>query len=52
MGWWRRQMAPAYIAFAGVKQGDRVLDVGTSTGSVASALETTLSSGEVVGSRR
>jgi ubiquinone/menaquinone biosynthesis C-methylase UbiE len=30
----------------------RVLDVGTGTGSVASALETTLSSGEVVGSRR
>jgi ubiquinone/menaquinone biosynthesis C-methylase UbiE len=49
MGRWSRQMAPAYIAFAGVKQGDRVLDVGTGTGSLASALEATLSSVELVG---
>jgi hypothetical protein len=29
MGRWSRLLAPAYIAFAGVKDGDRVLDVGT-----------------------
>jgi hypothetical protein len=29
MGRWSRLLAPAYIAFAGVKNGDRVLDVGS-----------------------
>ena len=28
MGRWSRLLAPAYIAFAGIKNGDRVLDVG------------------------
>ena len=49
MGRWSRLLAPQYVAFAGVKNGDRVLDVGTGTGSLASALETTMSSGEIVG---
>ena len=49
MGRWSRLLAPAYIAFAGVKNGDRVLDVGTGTGSLASALETTMTSSEIVG---
>ena len=34
MGRWSRLLAPTYIAFAGVKNGDRVLDVGTGTGSL------------------
>src|SRR5262245_10685721 len=38
MGRWSRLLAPRHIAFAGVKNGDRVLDVGTGTGSVASAV--------------
>ena len=49
MGRWSRQLAPGYIAFAGVKNGDRVLDVGTGTGSLASVLEATVTSSEIVG---
>ena len=49
MGRWSRQLAPAYIAFAGVKNGDRVLDVGTGTGSLAATLEATMPASEIVG---
>lgn len=49
MGRWSRLLAPGYIAFAGVKNGNRVLDVGTGTGSLAFALETTMTSSDIVG---
>ena len=49
MGRWSRLLAPAYIAFAGVKNGDRVLDVGTGTGSLAATLEATMPTSEIVG---
>ena len=49
MGRWSRRLAPAYVAFAGVKDGDRVLDVGTGTGALASALEAATTSSEVTG---
>jgi SAM-dependent methyltransferase len=49
MGRWSRRMAPAYVAFAGVKSGDRVLDVGTGTGSLAAAVEAATTSGEITG---
>jgi ubiquinone/menaquinone biosynthesis C-methylase UbiE len=49
MGRWSRLLAPVYVAFAGVKNGDRVLDVGTGTGSLASTLETTMTASEIVG---
>jgi len=49
MGRWSRLLAPAYIAFAGVKNGDRVLDVGTGTGSLAVALEASMPASEIVG---
>jgi SAM-dependent methyltransferase len=49
MGRWSRLLAPAYIAFVGIKDGDRVLDVGTGTGALASALEATTTSSEITG---
>jgi SAM-dependent methyltransferase len=49
MGRWSRLLAPGYVAFAGVKNGDRVLDVGTGTGALASTLEATMASSEVTG---
>jgi SAM-dependent methyltransferase len=49
MGRWSRLLAPAYIAFAGVKNGDRVLDVGSGTGSLAAAIEAGMPASEVVG---
>lgn len=49
MGRWSRQLAPAYIAFAGVKNGDRVLDLGTGTGSLAATLEATFPDTQIVG---
>jgi SAM-dependent methyltransferase len=49
MGRWSRLLAPAYVAFAGVKNGDRVLDVGTGTGSLAATVESRMPASEVVG---
>jgi 2-polyprenyl-3-methyl-5-hydroxy-6-metoxy-1,4-benzoquinol methylase len=49
MGRWSRLLAPAYIAFAGVKNGERVLDVGSGTGSLAAAIEASMPASEVVG---
>jgi ubiquinone/menaquinone biosynthesis C-methylase UbiE len=49
MGRWSRLLAPNYIAFAGVKNGDRVLDVGTGTGSAAAAVAAGMPASEIVG---
>jgi ubiquinone/menaquinone biosynthesis C-methylase UbiE len=38
MGRWSRRLAPLFIAFAGIKGGRRVLDVGCGTGSLSSCL--------------
>jgi SAM-dependent methyltransferase len=49
MGRWSRLLSPAYIAFAGIRDGERILDVGTGTGSVASALAAALPSSTIFG---
>ena len=49
MGRWSRLLAPQFIAFAGIRNGERVLDVGTGTGSVASTLAAAMPASEVVG---
>jgi SAM-dependent methyltransferase len=38
MGRWSRLLAPRYAAFAGVEDGERVLDVGAGTGALAASL--------------
>lgn len=48
MGRWSRLLAAEYIAFAGLRDGERVLDVGTGTGSVARALAEAMPACEVV----
>jgi ubiquinone/menaquinone biosynthesis C-methylase UbiE len=38
MGRWSRRLAPKFIDFAGIKDANRVLDVGCGTGSLTSTL--------------
>ena len=47
MGRWSRKLAVPFIAFAGVSDGDRVLDVGCGTGSLTFALPEAANVGEV-----
>src|SRR5262245_3750928 len=49
MGRWSQLLAPPFISFAGVKNGQRVLDVGTGTGSVAAAVEARMPASDIVG---
>lgn len=49
LGPWSSALALRFIDFAGVRDGDHVLDVGTGTGSLALALAASRSCSEVVG---
>jgi len=49
MGRWSRILAPQLVAFAGIPDGARVLDVGTGTGALAHALEKSGGATRVVG---
>jgi len=49
MGRWSRLLVAPYAAFAGVKDGQHILDVGTGTGVVASTLESTLPRSKIDG---
>jgi len=49
MGRWGTRLAPLFVSFAEVRDGDRVLDVGAGTGAVALTIEATMPSSQVVG---
>src|SRR5262245_6121404 len=49
MGRWSRQLAPGFVEFAGVQNGDRVLDVGCGTGSLSAALAKATKALKIVG---
>ena len=38
MGRWSERLAPLFIQFAGIHDGERILDVGCGTGSLTRAL--------------
>jgi SAM-dependent methyltransferase len=49
MGRWSRDLAPLLVRFAGVRNGDAVLDVGSGTGSLAAAAADAAPASRIVG---
>lgn len=49
MGRWSRQLAPLLVTFAGVRDGDAVLDVGSGTGALTAAVAAAAPSSHIVG---
>lgn len=49
MGKWSRDMAPLLVRFAGVKDGDAVLDIGSGTGALSAALAAAAPASRIVG---
>jgi SAM-dependent methyltransferase len=49
MGRWSRRMAPLLVRFAGVRDGDTVLDVGSGTGALTAAVAQIAPSSRIVG---
>ena len=49
MGRWSAHLAPSFIHFAGIRDGQRILDVGSGTGSLSRALVSSGASISVVG---
>src|SRR5574339_220135 len=49
MGRWSKRLAPLFVEFVGIEDGDRVLDVGCGTGSLAWTIAATTSASKIVG---
>jgi SAM-dependent methyltransferase len=49
MGRWSRLLAPRLVSFAGVRDGDPVLDVGSGTGALATAVAAAATTSRVIG---
>jgi SAM-dependent methyltransferase len=49
MGRWSRRLAPLFVRFAGVRDGDTVLDVGSGTGALTASVATMAPSSRIVG---
>jgi len=49
LGRWSSALASRFIEFAGIRQGDRVLDIGSGTGSLALAVASSTACAEIVG---
>lgn len=49
MGRWSRRLAPMFVEFAQIRDGDTVLDVGSGTGALAEAVAAATRSSEITG---
>jgi SAM-dependent methyltransferase len=49
MGTWSRELAPLLVKFAGVRNGDAVLDVGSGTGALTAAVAAVAPSSRIIG---
>jgi SAM-dependent methyltransferase len=49
MGRWSRSLAPPFVRFAGVRDGDTVLDVGSGTGALTAAVAGMAPSSRIIG---